>query len=59
MLIYAGPGSPNSCTARALGVSRISVTILRARLLTYDLDRLVALPRSRTCVSSKVPGLSG
>lgn len=45
-LACAEPGSTNSGIARALGVSRMSVTTWRARFLAHRLDGLVDLPRS-------------
>lgn len=46
VLACAEPGSINSGIARALGVSRMSVTTWRARFLAHHLDGLVDLPRS-------------
>ncbi len=46
VLACAEPGSTNSGIARALGVSRMSVTTWRARFLAHRLDGLVDLPRS-------------
>lgn len=46
VLACAEPGSTNSGIARALGVSRMSVTTWRARFLAHRLDGLVDRPRS-------------
>ncbi|WP_083531010.1 IS630-like element ISMex18 family transposase [Methylobacterium sp. AMS5] len=46
VLACAEPGSTNSGIARALGVSRMSVTTWRTRFLAHRLDGLVDLPRS-------------
>ncbi len=46
VLACAEPGSTNSGIARALGVSRMSVTTWRARFLAHRLDGLVDLHRS-------------
>lgn len=46
VLACAEPGSTNSGVARALGVSRPSVTTWRARFTAYRLDGLVDAPRS-------------
>jgi len=60
VLACAEPGSTNSGVTRDLGVSRMRVTMWRARFLAHRLDGLVDLPRSgapRAVADTAIDGL--